>query len=203
MSNLLNLTPATWQLWCFASLALILVMALEADLLQNRIPNVLVSLALLAGLVLNAAGPASASEGMFGYFPGALGGMRALLGAFVGLGLFLPLYLAGAMGAGDVKLLAALGAFVGPVEVVGVALCIAACGGLMGLLITLVRRKTKAVWANMRQILEGALSPDAAHERFDPGTQTALRMPYALAFALGVAGYGYWRQSGHPALLNF
>ncbi len=178
-------------------------MALETDLLQNRIPNVLVLLTLLAGLVLNATGPANGREGMFGYFPGALGGMQALLGAFVGLGLFLPLYLAGAMGAGDVKLLAALGAFVGPAEVLGVALCTAACGGLMGVLITLARRRTATVWANMRRILEGALSTDGARERFDPTTQTALRMPYALAFALGVAGYGFWRQSGHPALLSF
>lgn len=203
MPTFLNITPAAWQLWCFATVALTLVMALETDLLQSRIPNVLVLLALLAGLLLNVAGPANGREGMFGSYPGALGGMQALLGALVGLGLFLPLYMVGAMGAGDVKLLAALGAFVGPVEVVGVALCTAACGGVLGLVVTLVRRKTATVWANMRRILEGAINLDGAGKRFDPATQTALRMPYALAFALGVAGYGYWRQSGHPVLLNF
>jgi len=203
MPQLLNLTPAAWQLWCFATVALTLVMALETDLLQNRIPNVLVLLALLAGLVLNEAGPANGREGMFSYFPGALGGAQALLGALVGLGLFLPLYLAGAMGAGDVKLLAALGAFAGPMEVVGVALCIAASGGVLALAITLLRRKTGVVLANVIRIFDGLLHPGLPGPRFDPATQTVLRMPYALAFALGVAGYGYWRLSGYPALSIF
>jgi len=203
MPQLLNLTPAAWQLWCFATVALTLVMALETDLLQNRIPNLLVLLALLAGLVLNAAGPANGREGMFSYFPGALGGAQALLGALVGLGLFLPLYLAGAMGAGDVKLLAALGAFAGPVEVVGVALCTAACGGALALVMTLLRRKTGQAFANVLRIFDGLLHPALAGQRFDPATQTVLRMPYALAFASGVAGYGYWRLSGYPALSFF
>lgn len=178
-------------------------MALEADLLEGRIPNVLVLLALLAGWVLNAMGPANGREGMFGYFPGALGGAQALLGAVVGLLVFLPLYWTGAMGAGDVKLLAALGAFAGPVEVLGMALCTAACGGVLALGLTVSRRRTALAWTNVVRIFEGALRPGLQGQRFDPMTQTALRMPYALAFALGVSGYGYWRQSGHPALLGF
>jgi len=203
MSSLLNLTPATWQLWCFATLALSLVMALEADLMASRIPNVLVLLTLLAGWLLNATGPSNGGEGMFGYFPGALGGMRALGGVAVGLALFLPLYLLGAMGAGDVKLLAAVGAFAGPVDIVGVALFTAASGGVLALLMTLLRRRTAQAWTNVIRIFDGVLRPQMSGPRFDPATQTALRMPYALAFALGVAGYGYWRQSGYPALLIF
>jgi prepilin peptidase CpaA len=203
MSFALNLTPAAWQLWCFSTVALTLVIALEADLMNSRIPNVLVLLALFAGCVLNTLGPANGREGMFGYFPGALGGMQALLGAAVGLALFLPMYVAGAMGAGDVKLLAALGAIAGPVEVLGMALCIAACGGVLALVMTMVRRRTALAWRNVVHIFEGALTLGLQGQRFDPVTQTALRMPYALAFALGVSGYGYWRQSGHPVLLSF
>lgn len=203
MSYTLNLTPAAWQLWCFASVALSLVMALEADLLEQRIPNLLVVLTLLAGLVFHGAGPANGRDGMFGYFPGALGAGQALLGALLGLALFLPIYLAGAMGAGDVKFMAALGAFAGPVEVLGVALCVAACGGMLAFAITLMRGKTTHAWANMVLIFNGALRTGSAAGHFDPGSQSALRMPYALAFALGVSAYGYWRQSGHPALVIF
>lgn len=203
MPYYLNITPAAWQLWCFSSVALSLVMALEADLLEQRIPNVLVALTLLAGVALHAAGPANGREGMFGYFPGALGGVQAVFGAVVGLAAFLPIYLAGAMGAGDVKFMAALGAFAGPVEVLGLALSVAACGGLLALCLTLVRRKGAHAWANMAQILHDAVRTRPALGGFDPATQTALRMPYALAFALGVSAYGYWRQSGHPALVIF
>lgn len=203
MPELLNLTPAAWQLWCFASVGLALVIALEADLLEQRIPNVLVVLTFLAGVGLNAVGPANDHGGMFGYFPGALGASQALLGAVLGLALFLPLYLAGAMGAGDVKFMAAIGAFAGPVEVLGLALSIAACGGLLAFALTLVRRKTAHAWANMTRIFSDALHTTSAGLGFDPATQTALRMPYALAFVLGVSVYGFWRQSGHPALVFF
>jgi prepilin peptidase CpaA len=203
MSHYLNLTPASWQIWCFALIALALVMAMEADFLEQRIPNVLVGLVMVAGLVLNVAGPANGREGIFGDFPGALGGTQALLGVFVGLALFLPLYLAGAMGAGDVKFLAALGAFTGPLEVVGMALCVAACGGLLALALTLVRGKSRHAWANMVLIFDGAMGTGVAGKGFDPASQTALRMPYALAFGLGVLAYGYWRQSGHAAWVMF
>lgn len=199
----MNLTPASWQLWCFAVLALALVMATEADFLEQRIPNLLVGLVLVAGVALNMAGPANGREGMFGDFPGALGGAQALLGALVGLALFLPLYVLGAMGAGDVKLLAALGAFTGPVEVLGLALCVAACGGVLALALTVARGKGRHAWANMVLIFNGALGAGVANQGFDAASQTALRMPYALAFGLGGLAYGYWRQSGHPALLSF
>lgn len=203
MPHDLNLTPAAWQLWCFAAVALTLVVALEADLLEHRIPNVVVVLALVAGVLLHAAGPANGRDGMFGYYPGALGGVQALFGAALGMALFLPIYMAGAMGAGDVKFMAALGAFAGPVEVVGLALCVAACGGLLALVLTLAQRKTAQAWVNMTRIFNDAMRTSPIGSGFDPATQTALRMPYALAFALGMSAYGYWRQSGHPALVIF
>ena len=199
----LNLTPAAWQLWCFASVALALVIALEADLLESRIPNVLVATLLVAGVALQVFGPANGREGVFGAFPGALGGAKAVLGAAIGLALFLPMYLAGAMGAGDVKFMAALGAFAGPVDVVGVALSVAACGGVLALGLTLSRRKTAEAWGNVVRLVGAITHPRSPGQRFDPATQSALRMPYALAFALGVSGYAYWRQSGHAALLAF
>lgn len=203
MSELLNLTPAAWQFWCFASVILALVIALEADLIEQRIPNLLVVLTFAVGVFLNAAGPANGREGMFGYFPGALGVGQAALGALVGLALFLPIYLTGAMGAGDVKFMAALGAFTGPVEVLGLALCVAASGGLLALALTVVRRKTAHAWTNMTRIFSDALHAGPQGRSFDPATQTALRMPYALAFALGMFSYSYWRQSGHSALVIF
>lgn len=203
MPTSLNLTPATWQLWCFAAIALALAIALESDLLEGRISNLLVVLLLVVGVALQAAGPANERAGMFDAFPGALGGGKALLGAATGLVLFLPMYLAGAMGAGDVKFMAALGAFAGPTDVVGLALSIAVCGGALSLVLTVARRKMAVAWGNVVRLVRGLTHPQGSEPSFDPATQTALRMPYALAFAFGVACYGSWRQSGHPALLGF
>lgn len=203
MPLIFDLTPAAWQWWCFFSVALALVIALEIDLLKSRIPNVLVFGLFAVGLLLQTAGPANGREGLFGAYPGAIGAGRALLGAAIGLALFLPVYLAGAMGAGDVKFMAALGVFAGPVDVVGVALSVAACGGALALGLTLTKRQTAAVWGNVVRIADGLVRPVVPNGRFDPKTQAALRMPYALAFATGVTAYAYWRQSGHPAWINF
>lgn len=203
MPYTLDITPAAWQLWCFVTVALALVIALEADLLESRIPNVLVALLLVAGVALHAMGPANGREGVFGAFPGALGGAQALLGAAVGLAIFLPMHLVGAMGAGDVKFMAALGAFAGPVDVLGLALSVVALGGVLALVLTVVRRKSSLAWGNVLRVVHGIRHPLASNQRFDPATQSALRMPYALAFALGASGYAFWRQSGHAALLGF
>jgi prepilin peptidase CpaA len=196
-----QITPAVWQLWCFAALSLAMVMVVESDVREHRIPNAMVLFVLLAGLALNSAGPANGREGLFSHFPGALGAGTALLGVLVGLALFLPLYLLRAMGAGDVKLLAALGAFMGPVEVIGLALSVLVAGGLLAVLRMLWAGKSRLVLNNVKLVL-GSLGGGAS-PRFDPATQSADRMPYALAFAGGLLVYGYWRLSGGTPLVSF
>lgn len=81
-----------------AFLAAILV----TDVGARRIPNQLVLIAILVSLAIRAhtGGPAGLADGV--------------LGGLVGLGLFLPFYIAGGMGAGDVKGMAACGCFLGP-----------------------------------------------------------------------------------------
>ena len=76
--------------------------AVFTDLAWHRIPNRL----LLAGLVV--ALFASSVEG------GLIGILGAIAGVLVGLAILLPFYALGGMGAGDVKLLAVIGAFLGP-----------------------------------------------------------------------------------------
>ena len=196
-----QMTPVTWQLWCLAALALVMLMVVESDVREQRIPNVMVLFVLLAGLALNGVGPANGREGLFSHFPGALGIGTALLGVLVGLALFLPLYLLRAMGAGDVKLLAALGAFTGPVEIIGLALSILVAGGVLAVLRMLWAGKSRLVLNNVKLAL-GSLGGGTS-ARFDPATQSADRMPYALAFAGGLLAYGYWRLGGGAPLISF
>lgn len=196
----LDITPATWQLWSLATLALSMVMVVESDVREHRIPNVVVLFVLLAGVAFNVLGPANGREGLFSRFPGALGVGPALLGVLVGLALFLPMYLLRAMGAGDVKLLAALGAFAGPVEVISLALSVLIAGGVFAVLRMLWTRKSRLVLNNVKLALGGLAGGD---RKFDPATQSADRMPYGLAFAGGLMLYGYWRLAGGTPFINF
>lgn len=188
------LTPASWQLWCFATLALVMLMAIEADHRERRIPNVLVVFTLAAGVALHVLGPANERTGLFDTFPGALGAGQALLGIVVGLLVFLPFYFFGAMGAGDVKFMAALGAFTGPWDAIGLALTILVAGGVLALARMLMKRNSRVVLGNVMVLLGswGRGGPQV----FNPATQSADRMPYAFAFALGLVAYGYARLSG-------
>src|SRR5688572_30840223 len=88
----------------------IAVIAVIWDLSTRRIPNVLTFGAALAGFLLHA------------YAAGWSGLGLAVAGWAVGVAFFFPIFALGGMGAGDVKLLGALGAWLGPVAVIWVAL---------------------------------------------------------------------------------
>ena len=105
----------------------IATVAVFTDTKYGRIPNVLTFPAMAAGLALH------------GAFGGWSGMTFSAQGAALGLGLFLLPFLLGGMGAGDVKLLAALGAFVGPMQIFAAFVCCALVGGVMGVFI-LVRK---------------------------------------------------------------
>jgi hypothetical protein len=94
----------------------VLALAVWTDLKSRRIPNALVAMGLCLAL-------ASVSMGW-----GSVSLSQCLLGALTGLVLFLPLYLFGAVGAGDAKLMAAVGAFVGPYAVLWAAVYTALFG---------------------------------------------------------------------------
>jgi len=93
------------------------------DVKQGRVPNTVTFAAAAAGAVTS----------MILHGPGAL--PSSLLGCLVGLVLFLPLFAMGGMGAGDVKLLAAFGAWLGPITVLWAAIYASLVGGVMALVV--------------------------------------------------------------------
>jgi len=97
------------------------LIASGTDLYSRKIPNWLVAPYLLAGLVVSV------------WFRGWYGGLQSLEGMALGLVVFGVLYWMGGMGAGDVKLCAAIGAWVGPSQMVFVLVMTALAGGLMAL----------------------------------------------------------------------
>ena len=198
-----NIVPEAWQAISLTALALLVLTALVFDLRQRRIPNKLVLVALAAGLFINLIGPQvwQSGTGPLTAYPSALGAKGALLGALTGLAIFLPLYLLSAMGAGDVKLMAGIGSFVGPATSIDVALFILVTGGVLSVVRMVWVRKTQLVLFNVVTAL-GQLVPGSG-ARFDPATQSADRMPYGVAMAGGLLAYGAWIFSGHAPLVNF
>ena len=98
----------------------LLAIALLSDLRERRIPNQLVVIGLLLGL------------GGHTWLAGVGGLTVAASGALVGLLCFLPLYISGGLGAGDAKLMAMCGAFLGPLHVVVASVASLLVGGVIG-----------------------------------------------------------------------
>ena len=158
---------------------LLLVMVLTAaanDLRTRRIPNVLLLAGALGALTLHALSP----------FPVAAL-TRAFSGAAVGLFIFMPLYCLRGMAAGDVKLMAAVGFFNTPAEMLQVALLTVCAGGLMALVVVIASGRLRAATANVRSLLRPLwmrcvgvhLAPEPM-----PGPSVG-SIPYGLAIACG------------------
>lgn len=110
-----------------AGLLVLLGIAAVLDVRFRRIPNLLTAGGLLLGLAL-------------GFADGRVDGLlESVAGAGTGLLLFLPLYAVGAMGAGDVKLLASAGSFLGFPAILWGALCTAMAGGLLAVVLLAAR----------------------------------------------------------------
>ena len=131
------------------------------DLRWRRIPNWFTLSAFCLGLLVHAV----RGEGS--------GVLVALAGAGLGLLILLPFYAMRAIGAGDVKLLAALGALVGPQVLVSVALYGAIVGGVISLYALARRGRVGLAFAE--------LVTRPMHL-----TRSGATAPYALAIASGV-----------------
>jgi prepilin peptidase CpaA len=150
-------------------------MAAVTDVRARRLPNWLTGGALLLGLLLNLV-LSSVSDGSNGLFSA---GLSSAAGAALGFGFLFPLYLVRvsgvgrAMGAGDVKLLAALGAIAGPQAIVSIALYGAIAGGAQSVIILASHGR---LWRMVHQTLVVQTAPPISGRK----------APYAVAIAAGV-----------------
>ena len=170
-------------------LAALLLAALVTDLRSRRIPNSLV----LAGLTLALGGHALA----FAHPALPLAGAAwwaPLAGLATGFALLLPLYLLRAMGAGDVKLMAMVGSFIGPGSAATAVLYTLLAGGLLSLAFMCGRSVAAQTFANLRFLLTdwAVRASGGQGVRLLPLQTTAVRLPYALAIAVGTAAALLW-----------
>jgi prepilin peptidase CpaA len=151
------------------------VIAAAWDLKTRRIPNTLTLGAPAVAVALNA------------YVGGWSAAGLSIAGWAVGLSLFFPMFALGGMGAGDVKLLAAVGAFVGPLAVVWVALFTSIAGGIIALVVASYSGYLRTAFVNLWCLvmywrLEGARpSPDMTL-----ATHRGPRLAYAVPVLTGL-----------------
>lgn len=170
-------------MWLDLTLAVLLCCAAWFDLCSHRIPNGLVAAGMVSGLLLNS------------LLPAGLGLSTALQGMGLGLLLLLPLYLLRAMGAGDVKLMAMIGSFIGPMAIVAVTLFTFVCGGVMALAVALQTGQSGRVFGNIYMVLQGAALQVIGGQKPDISVpRPAGKLPYAVAIAAGTMFYMlFWR----------
>jgi prepilin peptidase CpaA len=155
------------------------MLAAVFDLRYRRIPNWLNLAALTLGTGANIA--------LF-HFHGLL---LSSLGLGCALLIYVPLYLVRGMGAGDVKLMAAIGSIVGPGNWLGIFIATALLGGLVSLIYVAFRRRVHQTFLNLAFVVAelGHLRVPAAQDaRVDVRDPSALRMPHGavIAAATGV-----------------
>ena len=150
------------------------VVGAVSDVRARRIPNWLSYGSLAVALALR-----GALESWHG-LEQALGGM------LVGGGIFFVLFLAGGMGAGDVKLMAAVSAWAGLRQSGSLLLATALAGGILAVLYMVSYRRVASTVVNAGQLLRfHVTSGIKPHPELSLEGQTSLRMPYGLAIAAG------------------
>ena len=164
-----------------------MLMAIGAGILDwryRRIPNWLTVSGLVAGVAVNT---------VLYRWPGL---KAALLGTLLGLGLLLPFVLLRSLGAGDWKLAAALGACLGPRQLITVLMGTILVAGVMALGVVIWKGRLKQTLLNIARLLGALFSLRM------PGTEVSLddpqstRIPFGVAMALTVLVYGMGKALG-------
>ena len=166
----------------YPALFAILLLAAVIEARGRKIPAWLTS----AGLVIAFA--LATSGGDMDYLLGQM------LGMLLGLGLMLPLYAMGTAGAGEVKLVALCGAFLGPRDLVPAMLATFAYGGAMALGLAIPRKAAHALLARAGAIATSLLPSLPPPSR--RAARPARPAPRALWVAMGTCGFLILRQGG-------
>ncbi len=169
-----------------AAASLLALTGAVADMRTRRIPNALTLPAIVAGLLLH-----SSLDGWSG-----LG--SAALGAVIAFVVFLVFFIAGGMGAGDVKLMTAVAAVAGAHAVTEMLIMTAIAGGVLALALAVVRGRLKQTFINLRTLfIHHRIQGLQPHPELNVGNAQTLRLPYGMAIAAGclITLFTQWHQA--------
>jgi prepilin peptidase CpaA len=142
------------------------------DVRYRRIPNAFVLATLASGLIVNT------------IYGGLNGVLMSLGGCAIAFILMFVLHVFGAMGAGDVKLFAAVGSLTGANMVLPTFLVVILTGGALALLLTLRSGAVRTTMQRVLQILVGLL-PGWEMPRFAVPADRRHTIPYGVAITIG------------------
>ena len=169
-----------WHIWV---VTVTLIVAAVIDGYKLKVPNWITFPMILGGWLYS--GLCFGWEGL-GY---------SLLGTGIGLALLLPAYAIGGMGAGDVKLLAGVGAWVWGTDTF-FAFCVSALvGGLIAVAMVLYRRSWQKHRQQFELILQEVLTvrdPQALSTIAAERKSSMLLLPYGIPIAIGTIAYFAW-----------
>jgi len=148
------------------------VLIIYYDVRYRRIPNVFVLATLISGLALNL------------IVGGLQGGLNSIGGCVLAFILMFMLHVFGAMGAGDVKLFAAIGSIIGAHLVLPTFVVVVLTGGLLALVSVLRNGAFGMTMHRVLQILVGLL-PGWQMPKFSVPADRRLTIPYGAAITIG------------------
>jgi prepilin peptidase CpaA len=166
--------------WPVRLVCVVLVVAAYIDGKQLRVPNWLTYPMVFSGLVYS-----TCVGGMGGLWDG-------LVGMAVGLACLLPLYAVGGMGAGDVKLLAGVGAWLGAAVTFNAFCVTTVVGAVMAVLMVLYRRSVAKHYSQLMVILGEWLTikdPKELSRIAAERKPSMLLLPYGIPICVGSIGY--------------
>ena len=157
-----------------------------SDLRSARIPNWLTYCGLIAALLARLI-----LFGWSGFMSGVIGFLAA--GVF-----FFFLFMVGAMGGGDVKLMSCVGAWAGSSDVLSVLIAAALAGGVLALIYVFFRQGIRQTFWNVVEVTRFRLTSGfAPHPVLNVANGTRLRVPFGVAIAMGTlfcaANAIWWR----------
>jgi prepilin peptidase CpaA len=185
-SDLSTVLATTWPIWL---VSIVLIVAAVIDGWKLKVPNWITFPLIISGWIYSAV--AAGAHDMLWYE--GLG--WSLFGTFVGLGLLLPAYAIGGMGAGDVKLLAGVGAWVHGRHTF-YAFCISAVvGAVIAVGMMVYRRALKKhlsqIWMIVGEITT-IQSPTELATIAAERKSSMLLLPYGIPIAIGTIAYFVW-----------
>ena len=171
----------------FAGLLLMLALATFSDIKERKIPNALVMFGLLFSLIFQC------------ILSGMAGGLDWILGIGVGFLCFIPLYVLRGMAAGDVKLMMAVGGFLGYPLIIKAVICVFLSGGVIAIVFVIIKGRFKRLFTNMRVMFTDLYIKSTSGVNMADDyvmKNSAGRMPYALAIAVGTLIALYLNSAG-------
>ena len=183
LNDITNHLTETWPIWLVTAT---LIVAAVIDGLQLKVPNWITFPMILSGWIYS---------GMLSDYAGWEGLGYSLVGTAVGLALLMPAYAIGGMGAGDVKLLAGVGAWVWGTHTLYAFAVSTLVGGVIAIGMILWKRSwakhKDQFWLILNEIAT-VQDPEKLSEIAAERKPRMFLLPYGIPIAIGTIGYFAW-----------